>query len=90
MTCTHPDIADMDYWRGWTSDPEGRERWVNRCCRKCRAHWTGPEAGVVREFTSREWDAYLIEDFAEDARKCIEIVNLRNTSPECVQETLDF
>lgn len=81
MTCTHPDIANMDHWRGYTSDEGGRERWINRCCRKCWAHWSGRE-GAVKEYTKAEWDAYLIEDFAEDVRKSRAYVDSLNTSPE--------
>lgn len=56
--CTHPDIVVMDHWR----DDNGRKRWVNRCCRACWTHWSGPEAGEVKEYTKAEWDAYLSRD----------------------------
>lgn len=62
MKCAHPDIANMDHVRGY---PPDQEQMVNRCCRKCWAHWAGPEGAVV-EYTKAEWYADLAEAWSLD------------------------
>lgn len=83
MTCEHPDIAIMDHTRGWSSDESGITHHVNRLCCKCYQHWAGP-VGDVTEYTRAEWEALLNSSF--DAER----VQRLDTSPERVQETLDF
>lgn len=58
MSCPHPDMASMDYWRGSVFS-DTWERWENRCCMKCLAHWHGPEGGEIKEYTRAEWDEYV-------------------------------
>lgn len=61
MTCTHPDIARIDFNKPMFGPPV--ERWINRFCPKCYAHWLGPQDGHIREFTRNEWDQYA-SDFS--------------------------
>lgn len=49
--CRRPSVAINDF------NKEGIDT-VNRCCLTCGRHWYGP-TDAVKEFTNKEWDAYL-------------------------------
>lgn len=69
--CKRQQIAVMDFYRYSDERNEIRTPYVNRCCLKCFAHWTGP-AGNVRAFTSKEWDAHLEAAHQRDMQECAE------------------
>jgi hypothetical protein len=49
--CRRPALMVMDY------DKDGMV-YVNRCCITCDYHWYGA-VGSVKEYTSKEWGAWL-------------------------------
>lgn len=65
--CKRPRIANMDHVRGSFLD---QVLIVNRCCLTCFAHWYGPLAGEVRQYTKAEWDQQVKDGALRDEEEC--------------------
>lgn len=61
--CARPGVATMDHVKGYHGDTK---EMVSRVCLKCGTHWYG-EAGNVREYSRREWDAWINSALEETA-----------------------
>ena len=53
MTCNHIDTVNHDW-----QQHDGTLR-VNRVCLTCRQHWHSDSAGIVTEYTAKQWDAWV-------------------------------
>ena len=58
--CRHPDVARIDYEK-YDLETRTTSPRINRVCLHCLTHWFG-EPGAVKQYTGKEWDAWLIAE----------------------------